>query len=168
VGHAEVTIRPALRADFKALVAALGQEMYFADRIGRARHDLGVLLVAWRRGEPVGDVYLWCEPHEEPELREAYPGVPLLNHLAVAPPHHGAGIGTALVRAAHDAARRRGHDRIVLGVGVDNLDAKRLYERLGYRDWGRGPITARWTEPDGHGGIRQASLRCDTMVVELA
>lgn len=163
----DVVIRPARRADFKALVAALGQETYFADRIGRARHNLGELLVAWAGGVPVGDVYLWCETHEEPELREAYPGVPLLNHLEVVPEWRRRGIGTALVRAAEDAARRRGHDRLVLGVGVDNPDAKRLYERLGYLDWGGGPIVARWTEPDGKGGIREASLACDTMVITL-
>jgi GNAT superfamily N-acetyltransferase len=132
------------------------------------RHNLGVLLVAWIGGEPVGDVYLWCEPHEEPELRDAYPGVPLLNHLEVAPAHQRRGIGTALVRAVEDVARARGYDQLILGVGVDNPRAKQLYERLGYVDWGKGPIVVRWTEPDGRGGIRQASLTCDTMVGGLA
>lgn len=163
-----MTIRPATRADFDALVNALGQRMYFADRIGRMRHNLGELIVAWVDDVPVGDVYLWCEPLEEAELRDEYPGAPLLNHLEVAPQWRGHGIGAALVRAAEDAARRRGHDRLVLGVSVDNVDAKRLYERLGYADWGRGPIVARWTEPDGQGGIREVSLLCDTMVIGLA
>jgi GNAT superfamily N-acetyltransferase len=141
--------------------------MYFTDRIGRMRHNLGELLVAWLNDIPVGDVYLWCEELEEPELREAYPGVPLLNHLEVAPAHQGKGIGTALVHAAEDAARARGYDRVVLGVGSDNPSAKRLYERLGYVDWGKGPIVARWTEPDGQGGVREVSLVCDTMVIGL-
>jgi GNAT superfamily N-acetyltransferase len=149
------------------LVDALGQEMYFADRIGRIRHNLGELLVAWIDDKPVGDAYLWCEPVEEVEVREAYPGVPMLNHLEVAPEFQGQGIGTALIRAVEDAARRRGHERLVLGVGIDNPQAKRLYERLGYVDWGRGPIVATWTEPDGHGGVRDATLTCDTMVVSL-
>jgi GNAT superfamily N-acetyltransferase len=164
----ELRIRPATRGDLKTLVKHLGDEMYFTDRLGRMRHNLGVLLVAWIGAEPVGDVYLWCETHEEPELREAYPGVPLLNHLEVAPAYQNRGIGTALVHAVEDVARKRGHDRVVLGVGVDNPDAKRLYERLGYVDWGKGPIVARWTEPDGTGGIRHVSLTCDTMVIDLA
>ena len=164
---AEVIIRPARRGDIDALVAVLGQEMFFADRIGRMRHNLGELLVAFDGEQPVGNVYLWCEPVEEAEVREAFPGVPLLNHLEVAPGWRGRGIGTQLIRAAEDAARRRGFDRIVLGVGVDNSDAKRLYQRLGYVDWGRGPVVARWTEADGVGGIREASLTCDTMVASL-
>ena len=162
-----VAIRPARRADITALVAALGQEMHFADRIGRMRHNLGELLIAWSGDAPVGDVYLWCEPVEEIEVAEAFPGVPMLNHLEVVPAWQGRGIGTRLVRAAEDAARRRGYDRIVLGVGLDNPEAKRLYQRLGYVDWGKGPVVARWTEPDGAGGIREASLTCDTMVASL-
>jgi GNAT superfamily N-acetyltransferase len=165
---AQIAIRPARRTDIKALADAFGQEMLFTDRLGRMRHNLGELLVAWDGETPVGDVYLWCEPVEEVEVREAFPGVPMLNHLEVSPGRQGHGIGTQLIRAAEDAARRRGFDRIVLGVGVDNPDAKRLYQRLGYVDWGLGPVVARWTEPDGAGGIREVSLTCDTMVASLA
>ncbi len=162
-----LTIKPATRADHPALVAALGQPAYFADRLGRARHNGGDLLIAWIDGAPVGDVYLWCETLEEPELRAAYPHAPLLNHLEVAPAWQGHGIGAALVRACEEAARRRGYDILLLGVGVDNVEAKRLYTRLGYLDWGEGPIVARWTEPDGKGGIRFAELVVDTMVRSL-
>jgi GNAT superfamily N-acetyltransferase len=162
-----ITIRPATRADLTALVAALGQPQFFADRLGRARHNGGDLLVAWLDGVPVGNVFLWCEALEEPELREAFPDAPLLNHLEVAPAVRGHGIGTALVRACEKAARRRGYDILLLGVGVDNPEARRLYERLGYVDWGLGPIVARWTEPDGAGGFRFAELTCDTLVMSL-
>jgi GNAT superfamily N-acetyltransferase len=162
-----LTIKPATRADHPALVAALGQPAYFADRLGRARHNGGELLIAWVDGTPVGDVYLWCETLEEPELRAAYPAAPLLNHLEVSPAWQGRGIGAALVQACEEAARRRGYDILLLGVGVDNHEAKRLYTRLGYVDWGHGPIVARWTEPDGRGGIRFAELTVDTMVRSL-
>ena len=56
------------------------------------------------------------------------------------------GIGTALVQAGEDTARRLGHGRIALGVGLDNPGARRLYERLGYRDWGHGHTVASWRE----------------------
>jgi GNAT superfamily N-acetyltransferase len=167
IRYMHVFIRAVDRADYPALVAAFGQPDYFADRIGRARHNLGEVLVAYVNNTPVGNVYLWCDPLEEPELRLAYPDAPLLNHLEVVPEWQGRGIGTALVAACEDAARKRGYDILVLGVGLDNPRAKALYERLGYVDWNRGPIVARWTEPDGHGGIRAASLVVDTMVKSL-
>jgi GNAT superfamily N-acetyltransferase len=46
------------------------------------------------------------------------------------------GVGTALIHAAEDHARSSGHDRIALAVGLDNRNARRLYEHLGYVDWG--------------------------------
>ena len=162
-----LTIRPATRKDHPALVAALGQRDFFADRIGRARHKLGELLVAWIDGKPVGDVYLWCEQFEEPELVEAFPNAPLLNHLEVAPEFQGQGIGTALIHAADDLARARGYDIVVLGVGLDNPRARALYERLGYLDWNGGSIVTRWTEPDGAGGIKHVELTIDVMVRSL-
>src|SRR3954462_3459898 len=102
----DVEIRPATKTDLDALVGAFGQRTLFADRIGRTRQNAGELLVAWNDGRPVGDVYLWCEVLEEPELRAAFPGVPLLNHLEVAEGWQGLGIGTLLVRACEAAARR--------------------------------------------------------------
>jgi hypothetical protein len=101
-------------------------------------------------------------------LRREFPGVPLLNHLEVTPAWQRRGIGTALVHACEAAARARGHDVLILGVGLDNPDAKRLYERLGYVDWRRGSIVTRWTEPDGRGGIRYVSLDMDVMARSMA
>jgi ribosomal protein S18 acetylase RimI-like enzyme len=45
----------------------------------------------------------------------------------------GRGIGTALIEAVERRARRQGLRGVNLEVGVDNGDAIRLYERLGYR-----------------------------------
>jgi predicted N-acetyltransferase YhbS len=163
----EPVIRIATRHDLEALVAAFGQRMLFTDRIGRTRQRAGDLLVAWVGDAPVGDVYLWCEALEEPELRASFPGVPLLNHLEVAGGWRGRGVGTALVRAAERAAARRGHRLLLLGVAPGNARAKGLYARLGYADWGGGTIVSRWTEPDGHGGIREASMTVDIMVTTL-
>ena len=42
------------------------------------------------------------------------------------------GVGTALVEAVEDTARRNGLQSVNLEVAVDNTDAIRLYQRLGY------------------------------------
>jgi GNAT superfamily N-acetyltransferase len=146
---AKAEVRPASDTDLATLVAALGERHWFTDRLARQRRGGGVLLVAWLDGQPVGDVYLDCEPAEEPEVRRHLPGVPRLGHLEVPGPFQGRGIGTALVRAAEDTARRLGHERIALGVGLDNPKARRLYARLGYADWGQGTVVGTWVEyPD--------------------
>ena len=38
-----------------------------------------------------------------------------------------------------------------MGVGVDNPSARRLYERLGYTDWGHGTVETSWQEHDDAG-----------------
>ena len=55
-----------------------------------------------------------------------------LHHLAVARDHRAQGIGTALVMAVEEGLRAKGCLKINLLVARSNLDAQRLYRRLGY------------------------------------
>ena len=148
---ANLEIRPGTAADLPALVAALGERHWFADRLARQERGGGMVLVAWLEGRPVGEVFLECEPATEPEVRRHLPGVPRLDHLEVPGPLWGRGIGTALIRAAEDTARQLGYDQIALGVGLDNSRARRLYERLGYADWGHGTVVGTWVEHPNDG-----------------
>jgi GNAT superfamily N-acetyltransferase len=47
--------------------------------------------------------------------------VPTLVHLEVLAPYQRRGIGTALIHAGEDTARRLGHHRLAMGVGLGNL-----------------------------------------------
>jgi GNAT superfamily N-acetyltransferase len=162
-----VDIRPGSDADLEALVAAMGQPDHFTDRLARQQDGRGVLLVAWLDGRPVGNGSLSWEPADHPEIHRHLPGVPELGHLEVIGPLWGQGIGTALIRAAEDTARKLGHERLVLGVGVDNPGARRLYERLGYADWGHGTIVGTWVERDHDGPPITLSETCHVLVKRL-
>lgn len=50
----------------------------------------------------------------------------------VRPTARGRGAGTALIEAAFDVARARGHSRVTLEVGDHNVRAQRLYARHGF------------------------------------
>ena len=160
-------IRRASDADLDALLAVLGQRRFFTDALARQAGGHGVLLVAWADGRPAGDVLVSWEPADEPEVRRWLPGVPRLVHLEVLGPLQRRGIGTALIRAGEDAARRLGHERLALGVGVGNHDARRLYERLGYVDWGHGTVVGTWQELDHDGTPVTMSETLDTLVKGL-
>jgi GNAT superfamily N-acetyltransferase len=148
----ELEIRRGSDADLDALVAVFRDERsFFGDCLVKQQAGGGVLLVAWFDGWPVGDVFLDRGPAEEPEIRRWLPGVPRLNHLEVLGPLQRRGIGTALLRAGEATARRLGHRRVALGVGVDNPDARRLYQRLGYADWGHGSIVGTYQDRDRDG-----------------
>jgi GNAT superfamily N-acetyltransferase len=131
----ELSIRPARVSDLPALTRAFAQEHFFAERLQRQRAGRGVLLVAWIGNEPVGDIYVWLEPAEEPEVRAKLPNVALLNHLEVHAGRRNSGIGTALLEHAEELLRNCGHRKVALGVSPANGRAARLYERLGYHNW---------------------------------
>jgi GNAT superfamily N-acetyltransferase len=136
----DLEIRQAEEADLPALIRALGREDYLRWALDRQRTGHGSLLVARLADEPVGKVYLRWEEADEPEIQERLPGVPLLNRLQVYRDHRNRGIGTAIILAAEDRLRARGHDRVALGVELSNSGAIRLYERLGFNRWEHGPM----------------------------
>jgi GNAT superfamily N-acetyltransferase len=160
-------VRRASGADLGPLGAVFGgSRHFFGDCLAREEGD-GVLLVAWLDGRPVGDVFLARHEAREPEVRRWLPGVPRLVHLEVDGRLWRRGIGTALIRAGEDHARRLGHRRLALGVGVDNPGARRLYERLGYADWGHGTVVGTWQERDNDGPPVTHSEVLDTLVKDL-
>jgi GNAT superfamily N-acetyltransferase len=72
-----------------------------------------------------------------------------------------------LIRSAEDTARELGHERIALGVGLDNPRARRLYEQLGYADWGHGTVVGTWVEHPDDGPPVMLSEVCDMLVKRL-
>ncbi len=107
-------------------------------------------LLAWRDGAVVGRVTLlhWSK---YPEVSEAYPDLWEINALEANP--KGQGVGTLLIAAAEAEARQQGAGHIGLGVEPVNPGARRLYDRLGFTDWGRGTIVDVWTERDRAGEV---------------
>jgi GNAT superfamily N-acetyltransferase len=164
---ARLQIRPGAEAELPALVGALGQRPFFADRLARQHQGRGLLLVAWLGDRPVGDVYLLREPADVPEVRRYLPGVPQLDHLEVVGALQRRGIGTALIGAGEDTARRLGDQRLALGVGLANVEARRLYERLGYVDWGHGPVVGTWPAVRDDGAAVAVSQLIDMLVKHL-
>jgi ribosomal protein S18 acetylase RimI-like enzyme len=158
-------IRPAQPGDLPSLVGRLGQEGYFADRLKRQDADRGVLLTAWRTGLVIGVVYLWLEPAEEPEIRMHLPGTPLVTHLEIHPDHRRRGGGTSLIRAAEELLAHRGYAEVALAVEVNNIDAEKLYARLGYREWPHSLVDC-FAPSDGHG--HRAVEICKVLVKSLA
>ena len=67
-------------------------------------------------------------------------------------PYRDQGIGSRLLQTAEEDLADRGYHRVALNVGRDNDDARRLYERFGYRIVG--PEPGVWSYVD-HRGRRQ-------------
>jgi GNAT superfamily N-acetyltransferase len=137
----DLVVKVAAPADLEPLISVLGDPTYYADWLYRQYAGLGELLIAFLDDRPVGAIYLWLEDADEPEIREHLPGVPLLRHLRVLRPHQRQRIGTTLIDVAETRLRILGHTEVALAVDVTNVDAARLYHRLGYQDWNLGEIS---------------------------
>src|SRR5512139_4094251 len=137
-------IRIANDAELDRLVAVFGHPELLSDRLTRQGQGLGELLVAWDGDRPVGRVYLWREQAYDERVAAELGFVPTLTNLDVEADRRGEGIGRALVAAVERLVVDLGYQRICLGVGVDNPGARRLYDRLGYHDWGHGTVVIEW------------------------
>ena len=74
------------------------------------------------------------------ELEAGAPGSWYINAIATFENHRGKGVARKLIEEAQRQAQSQGCDRISLIVASENTGAKRLYEKLGYRDVSSRPV----------------------------
>src|SRR5947209_5805125 len=124
------------------------------------RQGEGIYLIAWHDHTPVGHFLLrWSGPYDLHVMqyidvtRSAY-----LEAGATRVAYRRKGVATALIREAERLAKENGCTWIGLDVAsTDNPEAKRLYEKLGYVDWGRGEYRVNWEYIDRNGNKRTES-----------
>jgi ribosomal protein S18 acetylase RimI-like enzyme len=145
---ADLGVRRVTADDLAAIGRTLGNEYLYRDRLERQAAGRGILLMGYRPQDPapLGVIHLWLDDPEEPELFSRLPDVPLLMHLRVRNNMRRQGVGSTLVREAEAELEALGRTRVALGVARRNRAAIRLYERLGYVDWGAGDLETRRTE----------------------
>ena len=111
-----------------------------------------ILLLVRDGDRPVGYGLAYAMPAADGWLADTWvtgERVGEIESLGVLPEYRGRGLGTRLLRELEDRLREQGVTDLVLGVLPGNTDARRLYERLGYRPtWlylsrleGRPPVT---------------------------
>lgn len=76
-----------------------------------------------------GRVVGWCDIQPMQRETQAHGGV---LGMGIVDGHRSGGIGTALMRATLEAARKAGLQRVELTVREDNARAKALYEKVGF------------------------------------
>lgn len=130
----QIVIRQVTHTDLPALEWG-GQYKHFRRlfrrAFERAREGKAVLWIAELPGEGIlGQIFVQLVTQRSALAdgnTRAY-----IYAFRVRPEHRGEGLGTLLLETVEEDLRRRGFKRVCLNVGRNNLDARRLYERLGY------------------------------------
>ena len=148
----DLVIRPAVQGDLEVLWNFLSMAAYEADaEAAKAVPSVAKYLVGWPRaadfgfiaelnGEIVGAA--WARRFSADELRVPYgdEDAPKVS-IGVSPSARGQGVGETLMRVLIGEAARR-ELGLCLSVRSDN-PARRLYERLGFREIAGSAVTNR-------------------------
>ncbi len=135
------------------------------ERLAWQEEKCALYLVAWRGDVVAGRATLLWES-KYPQVVQRHPMGCEVNALEATPT--GQGVGRALMQAAEDAVRARGSLSLGVAVALTNDDARRLYDRLGYRDWGGGPVCDEWDEYDeGRVLVRHHADACNYLIKDI-
>jgi GNAT superfamily N-acetyltransferase len=143
-------VRPATPKDYEPLCAVVASiDRFHADLVpsrfqrfegparplswltGLVESPEGLLLVAERGPDLVGFLEGRLQGSPEPPMHVPRRWL-LVDGVGVLEAHRRAGVGRALMDAAHAWARARGVGEVELSVHAANRDALAFYERLGY------------------------------------
>jgi ribosomal protein S18 acetylase RimI-like enzyme len=107
-------VREALKETHEILLSRPGNALFIAEAEDGRR--AGLLWFGENRNLVTGEIEGW------------------IYNITVSPDFRGQGIGTLLMRHAEEHAREEGYHTVGLMVAVHNETARRLYERLNYRE----------------------------------
>lgn len=153
--HTNLIIRPVTSADLPALewdgefvrYRRMYAGLYPQTQSGQAC----MWLIESQQGELIGQAFVMLKSSDTDSAdgdQRAY-----LFAFRVKPAWRNQGVGTQLMNFIETDLKRRGFAFVTLNVARDNPDARRLYERLGYRVIGTRPGV--WSYRDHEGRIQQ-------------
>ena len=166
--NAAITVEPASEGDVGILTRRLPRpRAKHLERLERQRRGEALYLIAWRDGEPVGHALL-----KSPGAVDLAPGKRAgcaeIEDLFVVVAYRRQGVGRRLLVVAEREARRRRFGKLGLAVGVENLAARRLYQRQGFVDTGYGEFVLFGSLTGEDGTRRQWEETCVYLVKQLA
>lgn len=144
----EVSIKPAEVDQLELLVKQFSPDnpMFQYNRYDVQSKGEGLYLIAWDHEVPVGHFLLrWSGPEDDAVTQ--YINIAQSAYLEAGltiEKYQGKGVATAIISECERLAKQKGCHHIGLEVGLENFKARRLYEKLNYKDWGYGTFQISW------------------------
>lgn len=136
-----VIITQATPEDFSEFIKTFPQSEQGVKELENATQENGsarYLLARRPNGNLAGKLYLNFSGVNYQSIKEKISMCPDLENIEVLPNLRGQGIGRKLILEAEKICKEKGYTQVGLGVAIDNPEARKLYESLGYRDTGFG------------------------------
>ena len=139
-----ITVRPANESELEMLEKEFSpgyKSRHHFQRFEKQKTGKGLYLIAWHNNVPVGHFLLEWDGPEDPTVatqidihKRAY-----LFALGTREEYRRRGVATRMIQTGERLAKEHGCEWIGVEVGkASNPDARRLYEKLEYKDWDRG------------------------------
>jgi ribosomal protein S18 acetylase RimI-like enzyme len=155
----DVVLRLADRADLPKLEWG-GEYTHFRRVFQRTYEEQlagqRLMIVADVNNYPIGQVFVQLDSHDDIIFGARKRGY--LYSLRVMAAFQHKGIGTALIREAESMLHERGYWTVSIAAAKDNIGARRLYERLGFRVFTEDD--GRWHYVDHEGRTRYVVEPC--------
>lgn len=150
-------IRPARASDANMLHESMPSSINKAQLAEQEKCDTTFLL-ALDGDELVGRLVIRWAGTKDDEIHELVPNTPNISLVRTREDQRRRGVGASLMQSAENLARAQGYEQVGLGVALDNEAARRLYQRLGYEDWGHGMYEHTRQMHDPNGGTTQSEI----------
>ena len=144
-----------------------GPSRFHEQRYKSQADCLSEYLIARIDSKPVGHLHLKWQGTDSKVVKAKIGVIPEFNGIAVAKEFQSKGIGSKLIQEAESLARQRGADKVGLGVSIENKRARKLYEKLGYKQWGYGEYVDSWTRKNKDGNKEVIKDECIYLVKDL-
>jgi len=136
-----LNIRKALSADLTSIVDYYGTkgdspfDPFANEDLLRRKVDLNDLIIAEENGSFAGFLYFFVGDHPWFE-----PDVDRFGHILevhVKPQYQGKGAATRMLEYAMEDLKKRNVNVAYIDTGANNLKALRMYEKMGFKEFGR-------------------------------
>ncbi|OAS84219.1 MULTISPECIES: GNAT family N-acetyltransferase [Metabacillus] len=151
----KLEIKAAEESQLDLLVSQFSPDnpMWQYNRYDVQKRGEGLYLIAWNDKIPIGHFLLrWSGPQDTfvtEKIDITYRA--FLEAGLTKDKYRRMGVATAIVQEAERLSKEKRCTHIGLEVGIENSEAKRLYEKLGYKDLGFGEFPISWEYIDSNG-----------------
>ncbi len=158
----EIRLRLLQESDLLSLEWHGGADLrsFYQDQWKKPRCESVLVVVADFNGFPVAQAAIhWLG-------KPTHPHIPDIQSVRVMDIFQGQGIGSRLLTQCEKVVRAENHPQVSLAVALENVGARRLYERLNYQITGT-PYDDKWSYVDSKGHTVEVSELVTDMMKDL-